>query len=113
MLLCASEVLRRTTREEDLLARLGGDEFAVLVSGAAEADLDGLSQRIVEGMRNADPGVSPPGYRLTASVGYALVGRDGGKVDVLLAAADRHLRNAKVAGKDRWEAPSEAELSAL
>ncbi len=101
----AAEVLRTVVRHDDLLARLGGDEFALLVPGASEARLDALSQRIVERMRNASPGLSPPGYRLTASVGYALAGGDDENVDGLLEAADRQLRRAKGAGKDRWDAP--------
>ena len=112
VLRCAADVLSGIVRHDDLLARLGGDEFALLVPGASEAQLDALSQRIVEGMRDARPELSPPGYRLTASVGYALVDKDSGKVDGLLEAADRHLHRAKVAGKDRWDAPSVSELSA-
>jgi diguanylate cyclase (GGDEF)-like protein len=111
VLCCAADVLTGLTRHDDLLARLGGDEFALLVPGASEADLDALSQRIVEGMRKASPGLSPPGYQVTASVGYALIGTDEGNVDGLLEAADRHLHQAKVAGKDRWDAPSVSELS--
>ena len=101
----AAELLRSVTRHDDLVARLGGDEFAVLVSGATEGQLRQLAARVVEAMREADTGLTPPGYKLTASVGYALVGDDG-DVDSLLESADRRLRRAKGEGKDRWtEAP--------
>ena len=111
VLRCAAGVLSRIVRHDDLLARLGGDEFALLVPGASEAELDALSQRIVEGMRDARPELSPPGYRLTASVGYAIAPEKSGDLDRLLEAADRHLHRAKVAGKDRWDAPSVSALS--
>jgi diguanylate cyclase (GGDEF)-like protein len=99
-------VLRRVTRHDDLVARLGGDEFALLVPGASEARLKQLSDRVVSAIRDADTGLTPPGYRLTASAGYALV-EGGGDVDSLLETADRRLRRAKGEGKDRWDAGSE------
>ena len=101
-----SEVLRSVTRHEDLVARLGGDEFALLVAGVSEGRLRDLSERVVSAIRTADTGLTPPGYRLTASVGYALVAEDG-DVDSLLESADRRLRRAKGEGKDRWDAGSE------
>jgi diguanylate cyclase (GGDEF)-like protein len=101
-----ADVLRSVTRRGDLAARLGGDEFALLVPAASERQLRDLSERIVSAIREADAGLTPPGYRLTASVGYALV--DGhGDVDTLLEGADRRLRRAKGEGKDRWDAGSE------
>jgi diguanylate cyclase (GGDEF)-like protein len=101
-----ADVLRRVTRHDDLVARLGGDEFALLVAGASEARLKELSDRVVSAIRDADTGLTPPGYRLTASAGYALV-EGGGDVDSLLETADRRLRRAKGEGKDRWDAGSE------
>jgi diguanylate cyclase (GGDEF)-like protein len=102
VLRCAAEVLRRETRHDDLVARLGGDEFALLVSGAGEDQLTDLSQRIVDAMRRAEPEVDDSSYDLTASVGFAIL--EGNGVDELLESADRQLRRAKRAGKDRWGA---------
>jgi len=102
-------VLRSVTRADDLVARLGGDEFALLVSYLSETQLRGLAERIVSAIRDAELGLSPPGYRLTASVGYAVVDAEGDE-DVLLEAADRRLRRAKDDGKDRWIARTEADL---
>src|SRR2546421_2508550 len=39
-------VLRDSFRQSDILARLGGDEFAILVTDAAENDLEAVRQRI-------------------------------------------------------------------
>jgi diguanylate cyclase (GGDEF)-like protein len=104
-----ADVLRRVTRHDDLVARLGGDEFALLAAGASEARLQELADRVVSAIREADTGLTPPGYRLTASVGYALV-EGGGDVDSLLETADRRLRRAKGEGKDRWDAGSGLEV---
>jgi diguanylate cyclase (GGDEF)-like protein len=95
----AAEVLQEVTRREDLLARLGGDEFALLVTDASDSLVRQLAQRVVEALRGADTGLTPPGYRLTASVGYTL-----GAGESLLEGADTRLRESKRAGKDRWEA---------
>ena len=84
------------------MGRLGGDEFALLVPGASEVTLRALSDRIVAAMRAADTGLTPPGFKLTASAGYALAGADD-EIDSLLEAADRRLRRAKEGGKDRWD----------
>jgi diguanylate cyclase (GGDEF)-like protein len=110
-LLClVADVLRSVTRRDDLVARLGGDEFALLISYVSETQIGGLAERIVSAVRDADTGLSPPGYRLTASVGYAVVESEG-DVDRLLDAADRRLRQAKDDGKDRWIARSEDDVS--
>jgi hypothetical protein len=84
-------------------ARLGGDEFALLVSDTDEADLARLAQRIVEQLRSAEVALKPPGFEVTASVGFALLDPRRG-VDEVLDAADGELRRAKRAGKDRWAA---------
>jgi diguanylate cyclase (GGDEF)-like protein len=100
----AAETLRNVTRPEDLIARVGGDEFAMLVYGSPEPDLARLAQRIVEGMRDAELDLPPTEYRLTASVGFAILAAQGEEVDDLLDSADRELRRAKRAGKNRWDA---------
>jgi diguanylate cyclase (GGDEF)-like protein len=102
--LCSvGEALRRATRSGDLVSRLGGDEFAVLVTGASEAEVRGLAARVVEEIRSVEPPPGPATYRVTASVGYALL-EPGGDPDELLGAADFRLRRAKVDGKDRFHA---------
>jgi diguanylate cyclase (GGDEF)-like protein len=96
--LCSvARALTSSTRPGDLVARLGGDEFAVLAAAADEGELRALSARVVDAIRAIE---APQGYRLTASVGYAL----GVEPDELLEAADFRLRHAKLDGKDRWSA---------
>lgn len=106
VLCAAADALRGVTRRDDLAARVGGDEFALLVPGASEAAVSELAQRIVDVVRNVELDLRPPGYRLTVSVGFAMLAADGGDVDGLLEAADREVRRAKCTGKDRWEAAS-------
>ena len=110
VLRCVADALRGTTRRDDLVGRIGGDEFAVLICGASDSELFKLSERIVDAVRSTDLPVSPPGYRLTVSVGVAILGDDAlQEVDELLDSADSELRRAKRGGKDRWHANAAGE----
>jgi diguanylate cyclase (GGDEF)-like protein len=93
-------VLRRRTRESDVLARLGGDEFAVVIprSGLAEARV--IAEAISAAIREHRPehaGVEP----VTASVGVAIFGHDPriGSATIV-AEADTAMYAAKDAGRD-------------
>ena len=65
----ASEVLRHTMRDADILARLGGDEFVALLDCAPE-DVDNVFARLT---REIEDVCSAPGrrYRLSLSTGAA------------------------------------------
>jgi diguanylate cyclase (GGDEF)-like protein len=96
-------VLSEVTRADDMVARLGGDEFAVLVKGAAEQGMERLAERTLSLVRAVGlEGL--PGYRLSASAGWA-VGCPGHETaEQLVSQADVALRGAKLGGKDRWQA---------
>jgi diguanylate cyclase (GGDEF)-like protein/PAS domain S-box-containing protein len=84
----------------DTVARLGGDEFAVLVE-----DLDGpaagiaVAQRLSRLLRQLVM-IDGQDYRITASIGIAVVGVADASVDDLLRDADTAMYEAKNAGKD-------------
>ena len=103
------EIARRVDDPERRARAIDVETLDALEELLITADVGvAASERIVAAIRNADTGLTPPGYRLTASVGYALVQGEGeGDVDSLLEAADRRLRRAKGEGKDRWDAGSE------
>ncbi len=85
---------------QDLLVRLGGDEFAVLTGplGSPHA-ADELAARVVAAV--AEPlHVEELDVAVTASVGTALLDRDGSTVGELLRAADQAMYAAKRAGGD-------------
>jgi diguanylate cyclase (GGDEF)-like protein len=95
-----SEVLRRRTREGDILGRLGGDEFAVALPSCRPGEATVVAEAIVDAIREhqpADPDVIP----CTVSVGVAVFGIDPQmSYATLVSEADTAMYAAKDAGGD-------------
>jgi diguanylate cyclase (GGDEF)-like protein len=104
VLKATADALKLSARGDDMVARLGGDEFAIVARTVDRAVMAKLAQRVIDSVRRADEGLGLPGFRLSASVGWALYPGDGRTVDELMAAADDALRVAKRSGKDRAQA---------
>jgi len=100
-----ARALRSSSRDSDCVARLGGDEFAVVVSGLGDRGLDRLAQRLLAAVREAGATLDLPGFRLSASIGWARYPGDANTVDDLVAVADLSLRGAKACGKDTALSP--------
>ncbi|MDH3282246.1 MAG: GGDEF domain-containing protein [Gammaproteobacteria bacterium] len=99
VLIEVARVLRRETRETDVVARIGGDEFAILALGSELAGASQLGTKITGEIRAhfRDSGVDHCEC-ITVSVGVAVLEENGEK---LLEDADRALYSAKRAGRDR------------
>ncbi len=99
LLQAVGERLRGVTRRSDVVARLGGDEFAVLMAAGEIHEVEQLTQRVIEALRQP---CLVHGLQLTtyASIGVALAPRDGQDVDTLLNHADLALYAAKAAGRN-------------
>ncbi len=93
-------VLRRRTREGDVLGRLGGDEFAIALPSCRPDEANVVADAIVAAIREhrpADPEVEP----ITASVGVAVFGTDHlMSYATLVSEADTAMYAAKDAGGD-------------
>lgn len=97
--------LWRGVRHGDAVARLGGDEFVVLLNSIADPE---DCTRAVQKLLNA---VASPMYlpgldirvQITASVGMALFPVHGEALPLLLERAGLALRQAKRAGKGRYQ----------
>jgi diguanylate cyclase (GGDEF)-like protein len=93
-------VLRRRTREGDVLGRLGGDEFAVALPSCRPDEAGVVAEAIVgaiRGHQSDDPDVAS----VTVSVGVALFGGDPLMSYVtLVSEADTAMYAAKDAGGD-------------
>jgi diguanylate cyclase (GGDEF)-like protein len=104
VLCAAAEALREAARGNDMVARLGGDEFVILASGSNEVGTARLADRVLECLRRADEGLDLPGFRLTASVGWATYPAPVKKRGELLDQADLALAAAKASGKSTGRA---------
>lgn len=99
----ASRRLRDQVREIDTVARIGGDEFIVLLESVPDQDaVHIVANKLVTAMCGPFELLLDEGSAIChigASIGIAMAPRDGGTVDALLHLADRHLYQAKAAGK--------------
>ncbi len=95
LLRAAAKGLAAGLRGQDLIARLGGDEFGVLVVGVDEVVACRIFERLCAAVK-ADSG--PDGSLLSASIGCAGSTAERTTPEVLFAAAEQGLRDAKQAG---------------
>jgi diguanylate cyclase (GGDEF)-like protein len=130
ILIGAADVLKRCTRDGDIICRFGGDEFAVIVAGIASKSAAAVAERVrarfaAESVRavpspdfesgadfvsGADPeageGAEPEptiDWELTLSIGIAeFDGKEAG--EAFVERAERALREAKRLGKNRCSA---------
>ncbi len=95
-------VLRRRTREGDVLGRLGGDEFAVALPTCRPDEATVVAEAIVSAVRDHQP-EDPEVGTITVSVGVALFGIDPlMSYATLVSEADTAMYAAKDAGGDGY-----------
>ncbi len=99
VLATTAERLRAVLRGADSLARLGGDRFAVLQLGVAGSeDVKALAERILLALAQpCDVGHSD--VLVSASIGAAILGVDGGDGETLTQHAEQALLRARAAGR--------------
>lgn len=100
-------VLRQRVRAQDLVGRYGGEEFMVLLPDTGVTGAEQLARALckaVEESRCPADGVPGPGIAVAVSIGV-FGGRleSGDSWDMLIAAADRALYQAKNNGRNRVE----------
>ena len=91
----ASEILKHTFRDSDIIARLGGDEFVVLATDTGATGSEIIIHRLRQELRERNQTDGYP-YSLSFSVGAARFDHDASpSVEDLLAAADSMLYEQK------------------
>lgn len=96
-----SDRLKKATRSTDTAARLGGDEFGIVLSPLENPE------GIEAAMRRIDTEIASPfvfedrQYQLKASIGSALIPKDGSEPDKVLEVADRRMYAVKQAHKGK------------
>ncbi|MGX2040577.1 EAL domain-containing protein [Methylocaldum sp. MU1018] len=102
-LLCLlSGELRARARKSDVLARLGGDEFAVLMTATDRAGAEYFAQDLNQRLTEKPFRFGDRSYRISASIGIALIPEHGKNVEELMANADAAMYQAKKSGRGRW-----------
>lgn len=97
--------LRSATRASDLVIRYGGDEFAVIAPETDRDEYAELCMRISDTVRDLEL-ISHDGVRIpiTVSIGGVVAkdppGSPQRRIEVLLAAADQSLYEAKTSGRN-------------
>ena len=94
-----AQVLKRTTRQSDVVARFGGEEFAVLLPETPMREALQFAEKIRAAVVAEDlgPGMPP---RVTISAGVAAISHSP---EDLVATADAALYRAKQSGRNRVE----------
>ena len=88
-----------------MVAALGGDEFAIVARELDARAMRVLAERALEPSRRTSAELRLPGFKLTASAGWALYPDDIDSVDGLLTVADLPLREAKVRARTEPQSP--------
>ena len=95
-----ADVLRRRTRESDVLARLGGDEFAIVLPRCSPGEARMVAEAIAEAVRKHQPADGDV-ESITASVGVATFGHDPRtSMASVISEADTAMYAAKDGGRD-------------
>jgi diguanylate cyclase (GGDEF)-like protein len=102
-------VVVNTLRISDLSGRIGGEEFAALLPCSLEEGVI-AAERVREAFADSGIVVEEGAVDTTVSIGVA-GGPAGTELEVLLAAADTALYQAKRSGRNRVEAAEELPLS--
>jgi diguanylate cyclase (GGDEF)-like protein len=104
-----ASVLTHTMRITDLSGRIGGEEFAAMLPCTLEEALH-AAERVREAFATCGIEVDDAPVATTVSIGVA-GGPPGTELDVLLAAADTALYQAKRGGRNRVQSAEEMPLS--
>jgi diguanylate cyclase (GGDEF)-like protein len=102
-------VVINNVRISDLSGRVGGEEFAALLPCSLEEGVI-VAERVREAFETAGITCEEGAVDTTVSIGVA-GGPAGTELEVLLAAADTALYQAKRSGRNRVEAAEELPLS--
>ncbi|MFH0794693.1 MAG: GGDEF domain-containing protein, partial [bacterium] len=103
LLLTLADILRQSTREDDLLVRFGGEEFIIVLPRTSGTRAQVIAERIRETVAstNFPYGELQPLGKVTVSLGVAVFPDHAEDLNVLVENADFALYLAKNSGRNR------------
>jgi diguanylate cyclase (GGDEF)-like protein len=90
----AAEILKKSSRKEDIVARIGGDEFAIILPETAFEAADKIYQRIKSNIREYNQQQDLV-VRLDISLGFAVRTKETQNLDRIFKKADKMMYNNK------------------
>lgn len=94
-------LMRRFTRQHDLVARSGGEEFCVLLPETGADEAAALAERLRAGLQAQPAPHLGRELPVTLSAGVSLILPGDASTDAVLARADAAMYQAKAAGRNR------------
>jgi len=89
-------------RVDEAYCRYGGEEFAFAVAIEKESDLDGLTARLIDGIRGLKPSIGGNSLSITASAGFKVCNpNEAVDFEKAMKQADVALYHSKQNGKNR------------
>lgn len=104
-------VLKRMSRNEDLVARVSGDEFAMAFPDMDEQQAREKARAVLEAVSECRPLHQGRALNISASIGLVMFPERGGDAVELLAKADTAMYAAKDAGRNRIKFYVEGDMS--
>ena len=100
----ASEILKTTYRDTDIIARVGGDEFIIFPVETSETSYDSIVSRLQRNLDIANTSSSLD-YELSLSIGIALINTESPcNIDELIVQADKLMYESKAIKKQSHSA---------
>lgn len=100
----AARRMRHVLSPHDRIGRYGGEEFLITISGCTGSDVMSLAEQIRNSISMDPVDSQSGGIPMTVSLGVAVGGNQAGEdAGTLIAAADKALYRAKIAGRNRVE----------
>jgi diguanylate cyclase (GGDEF)-like protein len=94
------QVVRASTRADDIIARFGGEEFIAIVPGGMES-ASKIAERVRSGFEASGATVASHAIGATVSIGATISYEPVTAIDSLIGRADAALYRAKHAGRNR------------